>query len=577
MKRYDIFISYRRSSYDTANLIATRLKSAGYSVFFDLETLRSGKFNEQLYSVIDNCKDFILVLPQNALDRCVDMDDWVRLEVCRAMANNKNIIPVMLNGFIWPDPMPYGMEELKNYQALTASSIEYFDLSMEQLQKRYILSKRHVSFHKTVKYVSVGLASLLAIVAILWGIFNVLSRDVCLKYATNIAMDAGYVHIIVEENKKLKNDWESFTTALNYEKKQDNIRLLENQMLDRIDLTYENITRSWNVDSVKLDIIPYHSFLLSLHGINSEEIALSPKLATYYYIDYLDQLSIIKNAIEEPSTYNRRFVSVLFDVFDHSINSYYASVLSSLSDFPEESMVTYKELSPRWIYFPIHSYRMGEDRLYYESIINTESQLIDDILGRFESVVEQNESDLEDIERKTEQLEKQIEDIQVYNRIKKNCTLNESDDQWLQWGKIRRWGAYISMLVEDGNDLQNTALNDMITILDEYQEYHPESEEYIESAKLFFSEVTESKRPYSGVLVFGFKDDMSHPTLEKGDIIIEYNDSPVKTYDEFCQAFKNKENAKTKFIRIENGKFVEGEFIWEETGIVGFLDLTENL
>ena len=91
MKQYDIFISYRRSSYDTANLIATRLKAAGYSVFFDMETLRSGKFNEQLYNVIDNCKDFIVVLPPNALDRCVNEDDWVRLEVCRAMEKNKCI------------------------------------------------------------------------------------------------------------------------------------------------------------------------------------------------------------------------------------------------------------------------------------------------------------------------------------------------------------------------------------------------------------------------------------------------------------------------------------------------------
>ena len=109
---YDIFISYRRASYDTANLIATRLKAAGYSVFFDLESLRSGKFNEQLYSVIENCKDFISVLPPNALDRCVNEDDWVRLEICHAMKHNKNIIPVMLNGFTWPNPMPSGMEEL---------------------------------------------------------------------------------------------------------------------------------------------------------------------------------------------------------------------------------------------------------------------------------------------------------------------------------------------------------------------------------------------------------------------------------------------------------------------------------
>ena len=71
LKKYDIFISYRRSSYETASLIATRLSAAGYSVFFDIESLRSGKFNEQLYEVIDGCKDFIVVLSQNALDRCV--------------------------------------------------------------------------------------------------------------------------------------------------------------------------------------------------------------------------------------------------------------------------------------------------------------------------------------------------------------------------------------------------------------------------------------------------------------------------------------------------------------------------
>ena len=46
--KYDVFISYRRDAFESANLIAEKLRSAGYSVFFDLETLRAGKFNEQL-------------------------------------------------------------------------------------------------------------------------------------------------------------------------------------------------------------------------------------------------------------------------------------------------------------------------------------------------------------------------------------------------------------------------------------------------------------------------------------------------------------------------------------------------
>jgi hypothetical protein len=54
---YDIFISYRRDGgYETALPIVEKLRSAGYRVFFDLESMNSGKFNEQLISVIDGAK-----------------------------------------------------------------------------------------------------------------------------------------------------------------------------------------------------------------------------------------------------------------------------------------------------------------------------------------------------------------------------------------------------------------------------------------------------------------------------------------------------------------------------------------
>ena len=36
------------------------------------ETMESGAFDAQLYKFIDECGDFILVLPAHALDRCVE-------------------------------------------------------------------------------------------------------------------------------------------------------------------------------------------------------------------------------------------------------------------------------------------------------------------------------------------------------------------------------------------------------------------------------------------------------------------------------------------------------------------------
>ena len=56
---YDIFISYRRDAFESANLFATRLKALGYRVFFDVETMNAGKFNEQLLYMISECKDVI--------------------------------------------------------------------------------------------------------------------------------------------------------------------------------------------------------------------------------------------------------------------------------------------------------------------------------------------------------------------------------------------------------------------------------------------------------------------------------------------------------------------------------------
>ena len=72
----DVFISYRRDGGDmTAMYIYQALKERGYNVFYDLEVLRAGKFNEALLQAIDSCKDFVLILSPRALDRCVEEGD----------------------------------------------------------------------------------------------------------------------------------------------------------------------------------------------------------------------------------------------------------------------------------------------------------------------------------------------------------------------------------------------------------------------------------------------------------------------------------------------------------------------
>ncbi|MBR6592349.1 MAG: SUMF1/EgtB/PvdO family nonheme iron enzyme [Prevotella sp.] len=125
-KNYDIFISYRRKeTADKAEHLFSLLEMAGYKgqVSFDRENL-DGRFDLEILQRLDDCKDFIVVLApgtlaeQNEEDthwyekmaRCSVSEfseietkmkasgatlDFVRVEIARALAKEKHIIPVV--------------------------------------------------------------------------------------------------------------------------------------------------------------------------------------------------------------------------------------------------------------------------------------------------------------------------------------------------------------------------------------------------------------------------------------------------------------------------------------------------
>lgn len=129
----DVFISYRREGgYAMARLLYECLRNTGLSVFLDLEELRSGPFNEKLYQEIDKCKNFVLVLPPNSLERCEAENDWLRLEIEYAIKQKKNIIPVMMVGFDFPDNLPPSLQVLPFFNGVK-SSREYFDATIKKI------------------------------------------------------------------------------------------------------------------------------------------------------------------------------------------------------------------------------------------------------------------------------------------------------------------------------------------------------------------------------------------------------------------------------------------------------------
>lgn len=135
---YHAFISYRRENgFLMAQVIYDRMKEKGIKCFMDLEELRSGKFNEKIIDAINDAPNFILILPKNALNRCVNEDDWVRKEILAAVKADKTIIPVMYDGFAWPKKWPENMPEeiiqLTNQQSVSMSK-EYLPAMIDKIE-----------------------------------------------------------------------------------------------------------------------------------------------------------------------------------------------------------------------------------------------------------------------------------------------------------------------------------------------------------------------------------------------------------------------------------------------------------
>lgn len=132
-----IFISYRRTGgLDTARNLRDRLTSLNYKVFFDLTSMREGKFNQQIFKEIEEADDFLLILSEGALDRCVEEQDWLRIEMQRAMLLKKNIIPVWKPTFKgFPPSLPNDIADIIHYDSVKLSD-DYYDAFFQKLLAR---------------------------------------------------------------------------------------------------------------------------------------------------------------------------------------------------------------------------------------------------------------------------------------------------------------------------------------------------------------------------------------------------------------------------------------------------------
>ena len=210
--QYDIFLSYRRDGgYETAKHLYDLLVRDGYSVSFDIDTLKNGDFDKQLLDRIDACTDFILIVDKNCFDRtlngtCLPEQDWLRCELSHALLKNKNIIPVFLAGVTaFPENLPKDINGvvLKNGPKYNR---DYFDAFYEKLKEDFLLSKSNVldcnKFTLKRLLIIIGILLLLSISGV--AIYSSIERRHSLNDFDGLVLKAD--NLIVAEQKRLAEE-----------------------------------------------------------------------------------------------------------------------------------------------------------------------------------------------------------------------------------------------------------------------------------------------------------------------------------------------------------------------------------
>ncbi len=137
-----VFLCYRRTNAPWALVIFKDLTYHGYDVFFDYNGIASGDFESVILGNIAARAHFVVLLTPSALEHCDDPADWLRREIETAVDGQRNIVPLMLEGFDFGAPgiasrLTGKLGLLKNYNGMGVS-VEYFDAAMHKLREKYL-------------------------------------------------------------------------------------------------------------------------------------------------------------------------------------------------------------------------------------------------------------------------------------------------------------------------------------------------------------------------------------------------------------------------------------------------------
>lgn len=550
--QYDIFISYRRSDgFETAQLIYDRLEKMGYRVSFDMETLRSGKFDEQLYDRIKTCRDLLIVVSKETLQwREQAENDWQRQEIAYGLKQHKNIIPVFLRD-VQPPPqeeLPEDVADFVMFNGVTASN-EHFDSVITKICRMLHARRRLKS-----RFITAGISLVLLLIAAGTGswyyiqnpiypltqndkqefslIFTYLVQQMYsineITHSYNKLLDAAETAIPIGDLEDFKTEKAAFENSLK------NLKPAEFQQA-----FVEMAQRSKVIDAGDLQMFP------QLYE-NHQEFVISSAERMEYFLDPMstfpkaDQMKLVKlNRQMENLLANNTglsFIALMLKVKSPQIDDFKKMIAPHMTSLPVLS-AAWPSRQEEIINLINNSSEKLERLLQEESTIlgNLERSMNTAAQEFREQLKKQGFSD-EQIERlirkmnknsrkKTELQEMEIRLKQAKQKAREKFSPKAEDEIGILWSK---------MIALKKCSLPEDALKTLDIIRQRKDASFPEK--VCETAEQILKEP--QNLPFvNGVIVCFFEPPAtSHAIFQPGDVIVKVNDKDCLSYKDFRTA-----------------------------------------
>ena len=600
-RRYDIFISYRRDGgSETAKHLRDALVDQGYRVFYDIESMRSGPFNTELFNVIEDAEDFILILPPHALDRCESADDWVRLEIEHAQQCGKNIVPVILRDFVFPEKLPESIDFIR-YQNGLAANTDYWDAFVDRLLE-FLKSRPRIP--KGKRWIP-----LIAAAIVLCGLGVLGFRHF-----------SSYPH-----NQRQRN---TVSSAINYFVQ--NLAIYNNSAqtylkgLDEMTQYADQNTRDTLTDTREKMLLRKQSMkkdlekLYQLPDASRTAIAGSPldlgEMDAFFlamkelmngYIDNMDYLrdNIIGNEMISEED-QKAYIAIMREICNldaeytfYCLNEALLPVTeeSALSDLKTQHLPEISSIYSKGLYWTMDKDTLiGKQNAVYTSYKHQmslleewvekhekelEAEAFDVLIGQLMFQIENGAPNTEELQAALDRLEQKKQRLQelkeqhieldrqleeAHERLREQIKPLDTDDEWTLWGKGKR---FITLgMLEDAATCFDLFVK---RCAPEYQFCGIQAGRFARNAaKLGIS---------GGVVVFMYEEGKPAQAVEIGDIIYAVEGTPVNNITDYEKKLPEESTAAIQVLRFtDEGYELLDSAIDNSLGMIGLMGLTDE-